>query len=173
MDFSCQSFFTSSGFFVIVPFLVLLVCWWILTVVLSNISVISSTRACSIRTEKICSNTTAFVQTRNWLYTLYHSLNRSSKPLHGTLIFSQYTIALSIFWLIFPDHPPCGFFLGANKLWFDFIVQIFEKERTFFVKLYSNHTDHKLIVNLVPHKLNRNAVIRHSKAIKPVILQIR
>ena len=84
--------------------------------VLSSISVVSSTNSCSIRAERICSHTSAFVHARNRLYTLCHSPNRSGRSRHGTPVFSQYGIALSISRLLFPGRPPCGFLSGGNWL---------------------------------------------------------
>ena len=83
---------------------------------LSSISVVSSTNSCSIRAERICSHTSAFVHARNRLYTLCHSPNRSGRSRHGTPVFSQYGIALSISRLLFPGRPPCGFLSGGNWL---------------------------------------------------------
>ena len=84
--------------------------------VLSSISVVSSTNSCSIRAERICSHTPAFVHVRNRLYTLCHGPNRSGRSRHGTPVFSQYGIALSISRLLFPGRPPCGFLSGGNWL---------------------------------------------------------
>ena len=72
MDFCCQASSASSGFLLVSPFLAPLACWWTLTVVLSSINVVSSTKSCSIRAERICSHTPAFVHARNRLYTLCH-----------------------------------------------------------------------------------------------------
>ena len=84
--------------------------------VLSSISVVSSTNSCSIRAERICSHTPAFVHARNRLHTLCHGPNRSGRSRHGTPVFSQYGIALSISRLLFPGRPPCGFLSGGNWL---------------------------------------------------------
>ena len=114
MDFRGQAPSAPSGFLVISPFLTPLACWWTLIVVLSSISVVSSTKSCSIRAVRISSHTPAFVQARNRLYTLCHGPNRSGRSLHGIPVFSQYRSALSIFRLLFPGRPPCGFFSGGN-----------------------------------------------------------
>ena len=85
------------------------------TVVLSSISVVSSTRSCSIKARRICSHTPAFVNARNLLHTLCHGPNRSGKSRQGTPVLSQYRIALSISLLLFPGRPPCGFLYFGNK----------------------------------------------------------
>ncbi len=85
-----------------------------LDVVLSSISVVSSTKSCSIRAVRIFSHTPAFVQARNRLYTLCHGPNRSGRSRHGIPVLSQYRIALSISRLLFPGRPPCGFLSGGN-----------------------------------------------------------
>ena len=115
MDFRGQASPAPSGFLVITPFLAPLACWWILIVVLSSISVVSSTNSCLIRAARISSHTPAFVQARNRLYTLCHGPNRSGRSRHGIPVFSQYRIALSISRLLLPGRPPCGFFSGGNK----------------------------------------------------------
>ena len=114
MDFRGQAPSAPSGFLVVSPFLTPLACWWTLIVVLSSISVVSSTKSCSIRAVRISSHTPAFVQARNRLYTLCHGPNRSGRSLHGIPVFSQYRIALSISRLLFPGWPPCSFFSGGN-----------------------------------------------------------
>ena len=86
-----------------------------MTVVLSSISVVSSTKSCSIRVARMFSHTPAFVHARKRLYTLCHGPNRSGRSRHGTPVFSQYSIALSISWLLFPGRPPCGFLSGGNS----------------------------------------------------------
>ena len=96
------------------PFLAPLACWRTLIVVLPSISVVSSTKSCSIRAVRIFSYTPAFVSARNRLYTLCHGLNHSGRPRHGIPVFSQYRIALSISWLLFLGRPPCGFLSGGN-----------------------------------------------------------
>ena len=68
MDFRCQTAPAPTGFFVGSPFLAPLACWWTLTAVLSSISVVSSTRSCSIWAERIRSHTLAFVHAA--IYTL-------------------------------------------------------------------------------------------------------
>ena len=128
-----------SGFLVISPFFAPLACWWTLIVVLSSISVVSSTKSCSIRAMRIFSHTPAFVQGRNRLYTLCHSPNRSSRSRHGIPVFSQYTIALNISRLLFPGRPPCGFF--RRKL-------ILEPIPLFFAYFVSFHVLHFIIFAL-------------------------
>ena len=61
------------------------------------------------------SHTPAFVHARKRLYTLCHGPNRSGRSRHGTPVFSQYSIALSISRLLFPGRPPCGFLSGGNS----------------------------------------------------------
>ena len=60
MDFRCQTSSAPSGFFVVSPFLTPLACWWTLIVVLSSISVVSSTKSCSIRAVRIFSHIPGF-----------------------------------------------------------------------------------------------------------------
>lgn len=48
-------------------------------------------------------------------YTLCHGPNRTGRSLHGTPVFSQDRIALSISRLPFPGRPPCGFLSGGNR----------------------------------------------------------
>lgn len=115
MDFRRQTSPAPPRFLVISPFLAPLACWWTLTVVLSSISVVSSTKSCSIRAIRIRSHTPAFVHARNRLYTLCQGPNRSGRSRHGTPVFSQYSIALSISRLLFPGRPPCAFLSGGNR----------------------------------------------------------
>ena len=96
-------------------FLAPLACWRTLIVVLPSISVVSSTKSCSIRAVRIFFHTPAFVHARNRLYTLCHGPNRSGRSRQGIPVFSQYRIALSISRLLFPSRPPCGFFSGGNR----------------------------------------------------------
>ena len=114
MDLRGQASPAPPGFLVISPFLAPLACWWTLIVVLSSISVVSSTKSCSIRAVRIFSHTPAFVQARNRLYTLCHGPNRSGRSRHGIPVFSQYRIALSISWLHFLGRPPGGSLSGGN-----------------------------------------------------------
>ena len=111
MDFRRQASLAPPGFFMISPFFsstgVLMM--------LSSISVVSSTRSCSIKARRIRSHTPAFVHARNLLYTLCHGPNRSGKSLQGTPVLRQYRIALSISLLLFPGRPPCGFLYFGNK----------------------------------------------------------
>ena len=114
MDFCGQAPLCSFRFPHGIPFFTPLACWWTLIVVLSSISVVSSTKSCSIRVVRISSHTPAFVQVRNRLYTLCHGPNRSGRSLHGIPVFNQYRIASSISRLLFSGRPPCGFFSGGN-----------------------------------------------------------
>src|SRR5699024_9905470 len=97
------------------PFLALLACWCTLTVVLSNISVVSSTISCWIKFVSTFSHTPAFVHARNRLYTLCQGPNRSGKSRQRMPVFIQYTISLSISRLLLPGRPPCGFRSGGSK----------------------------------------------------------
>ena len=115
MDLGRQSSPAASGGLVAAPFLALLACWCTLTVVLSNISVVSSTISCWIKFISTFSHTPAFVHARNRLYTLCQGPNRSGKSRQGMPVFSQYTIALSISRLLLPGRPPCGFRSGGSK----------------------------------------------------------
>ena len=74
MDFRGQAPSAPSGFLVVSPFLTPLACWWTLIVVLSSISVVSSTKSCSIRAVRIsifpyasfCPGTEPAVHTLPW-----------------------------------------------------------------------------------------------------------
>ena len=114
MDFRTQpSPAASEGFFA--PFFAPLPCWWTLTVVLSNIRVLSSTTSWAINSSKTCSHTPCKLHRRNRVYTLFQGPYRSGRSRQGIPVFSQYKIPLSIIRLSFPGLPPCAGFSGGNK----------------------------------------------------------
>ena len=129
-----------------IPFFAPLACWWTLIVVLSSISVVSSTKSCSIRAMRIFSHTPAFVQARNRLYTLCHGPNRSDKSRHGIPVFSQYRIALSISRLLFPG-------LASLRLFFRWKL-FFEPVPLFFTYFVSFHVFHFIIFALYTQYLS-------------------
>lgn len=83
--------------------------------VLSSIKVVSSTISCWTNCARTSSHTPAFVHARNRLYTLCQGPNLSGRSLQGIPVFSQYTMALSIYRLLFAGCPPCGFRSGGSK----------------------------------------------------------
>jgi hypothetical protein len=74
MGFRGQASSAPSGFLVVSPFFTPLACWWTLIVVLSIISVVSSTKSCSIKAVRIsifpyasfCPDTEPAVHTLPW-----------------------------------------------------------------------------------------------------------
>ena len=108
MNFRGQASSAPSGFLVISPFLAPLACWWTLIVALSSISVVSSTKSCSIRAVRVFSHTPAFIQARHRLYTLCHGPYRSGRSRHGIPVFSQYTIQDCV------EHYPAAFSRPAS-----------------------------------------------------------
>ena len=125
MNFRGQASSAPSGFLVISPFLAPLACRWTLIVVLSGISVVSSTKSCSIGAVRIFSHTPAFVQARNRLYTLCHGPYRSGRSRHGIPVFSQYTIQDCV------EHYPAAFF--RRKLILDPVPLLFAYLMSFHV----------------------------------------
>ena len=81
MDFRRQTSLAPPDFFMISPFLAPLACWWTFTVVLSSISVVSSTRSCSIKARRIRSHTPPFVHARNLFATAQTALVNLSREL--------------------------------------------------------------------------------------------
>lgn len=97
------------------PFFAPLPCWWTLTVVLSNIRVVSSTMSWAISSSKMYSQTPCWLHRRNRVYTLFHGPYRSGRSRHRIPVFIQYKIPFTIIRLSFPGFPACFGFSDGNR----------------------------------------------------------